>query len=138
MRHFATPEAQSHFDLVALGNELTKLAHLDIKVVLVGLRAQFDLFDLNLTLLALRFVQALGFLKLEFAVIHDSANGRLRGRRNFHQVQISIFCHHHRFAKRFDASLLTVFIYQSNLKSGDLSIDSGIFIGYVTTPSLII
>jgi hypothetical protein len=55
----------------------------------------------------------------------------LRCGRNFHEVKICILCHLHRFTKRFDASLLTVFVYQSNLGSGDLSIDSGVFIGYV-------
>ena len=137
MRHFAATEAKGDLHFVALSDELAELAHLDLKVMFVGLRTQFDLLDLNLLLLALRLMQTFCFLKLEFAVIHDSANRRLRRRGNFHQVQISIFGHCHCFTQRNNARLLTVFIYQPNLASGDLAIDSGIFIGYVTTPTLI-
>ena len=138
MRHFAATEAKRYLHFVALSDELAELAHFDLKVMFVGLRTQFDLFDLNLLLLALRLMQTFCFLKLEFAVIHDSANRRLRCRRDFHQVQVSIFGHCHCFTQRNNARLLTVFIYQPNLASGDLAIDSGIFIGYVTTPTLVI
>lgn len=134
MRHFAAPETQSDFHLIAFGYELANLSHLDLIVVLVGLRSQFDLFNFNLLLLRLCLRQSLSFLELELSKVHDPAHWRLRGWRDFHQIKLSVFGHRKRFAKRFDAGLLTVFIYQSNLGSGDLTVDSIFFIGYVTTP----
>ena len=79
-------------------------------------------------------MQAFGFLKLEFAVIHDSAHWWLRCWRNFYQVKFRVLGHLHCFTQCFNARLLTVFVYQSNLETGDLSIDSRFFIGYVNTP----
>jgi hypothetical protein len=82
-------------------------------------------------------VQALGFLKLELAVIHDSAYWRHRRGRNFNQIKIRVLGHLHRFAQCFNARLLTIFVYQSNLVTGDFTIDSGFFIGYVNNSNLI-
>jgi len=36
-------------------------------------------------------MQPLALTVFEFAKIHDAANGRIRCRRNFHQIQFSLF-----------------------------------------------
>ncbi len=47
---------------------------------------------LVLAVVRVAFVLPLFLLVLEFAVIHDAANGRLFLRRNFHQVQAGFAC----------------------------------------------
>ena len=53
MRHFATPEAQSHFDLVFFFQEARHIPELDLVIVFVRTWAQLDFFDLYLFLLQL-------------------------------------------------------------------------------------
>ena len=72
-------------DLVFLGQELFGAVDLGHEVVIADLRAHAELFVLAVVRVA--FVLPLFLLVLEFAVIHDAANGRLLLRRNFDEVQ---------------------------------------------------
>ena len=87
VRHFAAPEAQGDFHLVAFFQESLHAAHFHIVIVIVDIGAQLDFLDLDNLLLLARFVLALLFLVLVLADIEDFANRRLRIRRDLHQVQ---------------------------------------------------
>src|SRR5574343_190449 len=91
VRHFAAPEAQGHFDLVALFQEARHVPELDLVIVFVGAWAQLDFFYLHLLLLQLGFVSPLLFLILELAVVHDPADWRLSGRRDLNQIDSRFF-----------------------------------------------
>ena len=54
--------------------------------MLVGPRPQLDLLHLGGFLMPPALVLLLAQLVLVFPVIHDPADGRLRGRRHFHQI----------------------------------------------------
>ena len=72
----------------------------------VNIRFEFDLFDLNLVLRLLAFLLAFGLIVSEFAIIDDFANGRIRCRNDFNEVQAFIFCEAIRFFDGNNADLL--------------------------------
>ncbi len=89
--HFTTAEAQSNFDFVIFLQETRHVSQLDLVVVFVGAWPELDLFDLNLLLLELLLMLPLLLLVLEFAVVHDPANWRLRHRSNLNQINPCLF-----------------------------------------------
>ncbi len=82
---FAAAEDDGEDHLVLLGQELLGAVDLGHQVVVADLGAEAQLFVLAVVRVA--FVLPLLLLVLEFAVIHDPANGRLLLRRDFHEVQ---------------------------------------------------
>src|SRR5215510_5710557 len=109
VRHLAAAEAQRHFRLVALLQELDQLAELDLVVALVGAGAELDLLDLDLLLLELRLVRLLLLAVAELAVVHQLADRRVRERRDLHQVHVLLFGEAQGLQNRLDAELVTVF-----------------------------
>lgn len=83
----ATTEVNISFYLVSIFEELHCVLHFKIEVVLVGLRAEADLFDHLLALLGLEFLVFFLLFVKEFLVIDNSADRRIGSRYNFHQVQ---------------------------------------------------
>ncbi len=82
---FAATEDDADDDLVFLGQELFGAVDLGHEVVVADLRAHPELFVLAVVRVA--FVLPLFLLVLEFAVIHDAANGRLLLRRHLDEVK---------------------------------------------------
>ena len=80
-------EAQGHLHLVAFFEEALGRAHLHIVIVVVDIRAEFDLLDLDHLLLLARFVLALLFLVFVFADIEDFAHRRIGIGRNLNEIQ---------------------------------------------------
>ena len=62
------------------------VSHLEIAMMLVGLRAQADLFYLDLRLCLASFPFFLGAFVDELAEIHDPANRRISRSRHLYQV----------------------------------------------------
>ena len=68
---------------------------------------------------------------LELPVIHDAADRWLRGRRDFHQVQLGLFGHLVSSSETHDPDLFTARSDQSNFGCGDLAVDPGfLFLSY--------
>ncbi len=84
--HFSAAEGDRYQDFVLVREELAGAVHLDLDVVVAGLGADADLFDLDLMPGAL--VLPLLLLVLELAVVHDAADGGPLSGRDFHQVQV--------------------------------------------------
>src|SRR6185503_20955041 len=80
MRHFAAAEEDRRLHLVAIGEEALDVLLLEVVVVLVDLRAELDLLDLDHPLVLFRLAAALLLLVLVLAEIHDSADRRYRSR----------------------------------------------------------
>lgn len=74
VRHFAAPESQSDFDLVAFVDELVHRPHLHVVVMLFDIRAELDFLDLDDLLFFPRFVLTLLRFILVFAVIQNLAD----------------------------------------------------------------
>ncbi len=85
---FATAEDDREDHLIFAGQEFFGAVDLRHQVVIANFRAQPKLFVLAVVRVA--FVLALLLLVLEFAEIHDSANGRFFLGGNFHQVHTNI------------------------------------------------
>src|SRR5690606_35661142 len=73
-----------------------------------------------LTLLGLALLR----LELELAVVHDLTDGRLRGRRNLHEVKTDLFGHLKRFADVNHPDLLAIGVDQADLGAGDVFVDA--------------
>ena len=66
---------------------------------------------------------SLAFLILEFAVIHDSANGWIGIWGNANKVQTGVSCFGQRFFGRDDSELISFLIYDSHRRFSNLIID---------------
>jgi hypothetical protein len=82
---FTAAEDNGEDHLIFLGQELFGAVDLGHQVVVADFRAHPELFVLAVVRVA--FVLPLLLLVLEFAIIHDAANGRLLLRRDFNKVE---------------------------------------------------
>ena len=114
VRHFAAPETQGDFDLVAVLKKLEDIAHLDFIVVRIRVRTELDLFDLDDLLRLAGFGFAFLRFVFEFAEIHDLADGRIGVWRNFHQIKPGLFGHFHSARRRNNADILAISANQAN------------------------
>ena len=96
---------------------------------------EFDFLDLDLLVLELRFVLPLALTVFELAEIHDAADGRLRRRRNFHQIQLGLFG---KLVSRRDTDNTDLFTTGTNnpdFRCVNLRVDPGFFfLCYAITP----
>ena len=122
VRHFAAAKAQRHLDLVALLEETTDRAHLDVVVVVVDARAELDLLDLD-DLLALALLGRL--LLLEEAVlpeVEDLADRRGRVGDDLDEIEPASSAR--RCASAIDdAPILPFGVDKLDLNGADVSID---------------
>jgi hypothetical protein len=82
---FAASENDRKDDLILLFQEFLRPVDLGHEIVIANFRAQAEF--LVLTVVRMALMLPLLLLVLEFAVIHDTANGRLFLRRHFHKVE---------------------------------------------------
>ena len=122
--HFTATEAQGDFHLVFFLQEARHVAQLDLVVVFVRTRPQLDFLDLNLLLLELLLMLAFLFLVLEFAVIHDPANRRLRQRSDLDQIYPGFFCQMKRLPSAHDPECFPFDADQSDFRGVYLFVDA--------------
>src|SRR6478752_641655 len=84
--------------------------------MLFGLRTKLNFFDLDHRLLLFSKLFLFLFLILELAIINDLADGRLRIRRNLHEIQALFFSHLQSFIGRHNSYLIAFFINQADLR----------------------
>ena len=87
MGHLATPKHDGCLDLASLLQKLQDVVSLDFEVVLGGPGAELDFLELDGLLVLLRLVLALVELVEVFAVVDDTADRRVGGRRDLHKVE---------------------------------------------------
>src|ERR1039458_5198347 len=85
--HLASAEEDGGLDLVAFGEEAQHVVLLGVVVVIVHIDAELHFLDYDLMLMFLGLALALFLLVQVFPVIHDAANRRLGGGRDFYQVE---------------------------------------------------
>ena len=118
---FAAAEDDGEDDFVFLGQELFGAVDLGHQVVVADFRADAELFVLAVVRVA--FVLPLLLLVLEFAVVHDAANGRLLLGRDFHEVEAK-FAGTLKGVDRFqDAKLIPFVSNDANGRIADLFVD---------------
>ena len=82
-----TAEVDVRFHLVAFFEELDRVLHLEVEVVIIRLGTEADFFDDLLALFGLKFLVFLFLFVKEFLVFDDSADRGIGGRHNFYQIQ---------------------------------------------------
>ena len=87
VRDFATAEAHGELHLVARFEEAARRFHLEVEVVVVGLRTELDLLDVNDRLLALGLARLLLLLVLVLAEVEDLADRRVGLRVHLDEVE---------------------------------------------------
>ncbi len=87
-RHFAAAEKDRCFDFVAVVQKAQNVVLFGFVIVVVHINAELYFLDHNFGLVLFGFAFLFFLLVEELAIIHDAANGRDRGRRNFHQIQV--------------------------------------------------
>jgi hypothetical protein len=101
--------------------EPPRLVELELDIVLAGLGPEADFFDLGL--MRVRLAVLLFLLVLEFAEVHDSANGRALVGRDFDEIQIRLASSRHRLIGRHDSQLRPIGADHANRRNPNLVID---------------
>src|SRR5260370_6239179 len=118
-RHFASPEEDGRFHFVSFVEEAQHVILLGFVVVIVHVDTKLHFFDRNGLLLLLGFALALFVLSQKFPIVPDSANRRLRGWGNFHQIQVSFAGHLERLQGRHHANLFPFVTDHANFARPD-------------------
>jgi hypothetical protein len=106
--YFPTAEDDRDFRLVAFFQESTCMLYLEVQIMIIGFRTEFNLLDHNLHLLLAGFLEFFALLVFEFAVIHDPANRRHCGRRHLDEIELLAFRESQSFLQRQDTELFAV------------------------------
>ena len=86
------------------------MVFLGLIIVIVHVDPELDFFNGDRLLVLLCLPLFLFLLIQEFPVIHDAADGRVRGGRNFNQIQVLFSGSFQRFEGRQDSDLLALII----------------------------
>src|SRR5690348_12561197 len=105
MRVLAAAKEDRRLHLVAVLEEALDVLLLELVVVLVDLRPELDLLDVDHLLVLLRGPRALLLLVLVLAEIHDPADGRHGRGRNLDEVEALRPRQRERLRRRHDAEL---------------------------------
>ena len=124
VRHLATPEAQRDLGLVTLVEKLDQIAQLDVVITIIGAWPKFYFLDQNDLLLELGFVGFFLFRILELAVVHEPCNGRLRRRRDFHQIDIRFFREAKGIGQTHDTKRFILDPTQPQFRCSDFTVDA--------------
>jgi len=108
--HFASAEEDGCFYFVAFIQKTQHVIFFRFVIVVVDVDAELDLFYGDGFLVLLGFALFLFLLVEILPVVHDAAHGRLRGGRNFDQIQILFAGFLDGFERRHDTELLPIVI----------------------------
>ena len=123
VRHLAAAEEDRRLHLVAVGEEALDVLPLELVIVLVDLRPELDLLDLDDLLMLLGLPGALLFLVLIAPEVHDAAHRRVGRGCNFHQVEPLLAGDRQRLLRRHDAQLLPGVVDDPHLADPDPFVD---------------
>ncbi len=123
MNDLSSSEDDRNFDLVTIPEEAKDMFLLKLIIVLIGLRSEFDLFDLDMLLLLLRLMLFFLLLVHILAMVHDLAYRRLRCRRDLYEVKSPFISNSERLRDRHDPKLGSSFINDPDLPGPDLVVN---------------
>ena len=120
MRLLTAFEAEFDADLEIVPQKFDRMRHFGLKIVRVDVGTELNVLHFS----AGRFVAffGFGFLIKEFAVVHDPADGRRRGRSNFDQVELPVSCQLKGGVECHDAQLSFFVVNDPDFASADLSV----------------
>ena len=115
-------EVDVRFHLIAFFEELDRVLHLEVEVVIIRLGTKANLFDDLLALFGLKFLVFLFLLVKEFLVFDDSADRRIGGRYNFYQIQTNFLRDLQGILEGIDVGG-DIVTYQTDFRSTDETVD---------------
>jgi hypothetical protein len=124
MRHLAATEDDRRFHLVAVEQKTLRVSSLELKVMFVDLRTEFDLFDVYVLLTFSGLRLPLGLLVEVLTRVHDATNRRIGVRRDLDEIESLLLGYGQRLGRRHDAELRTVFVYHPHLTRADALVDA--------------
>jgi hypothetical protein len=96
---------------------------LELVIVLVDLRPEFDFLDLDHFLVLARFARPLLFLVLVFPEVHDAADRRHGRRRDLDQIEPLLLGNGQGLRRRHDAELRARVVDHADLADPDAFVD---------------
>ena len=124
MRHLAAAEEDRRLDLVAFLEEALDVLLLELVVVLVDLRPELDLLDLDHLLVLLGLARALLLLILVLPEVHDAADRRHGRRRDLDQVEPLLLRDGQSLRRRHDAELCAGVVDHPDFADADAFVDA--------------
>ena len=128
MCHLTAAEPDGNLYAVAGSKELLGLVYLGIKIVGINVQGKPGLLYLYGLLVLPGFLFTLGLLEPVFPVIHNTANRRLRLRRDLHEIQAFFLRQIKGIAGGHDPQLLTIGADYTDFLITDLFIDLQFFV----------
>jgi hypothetical protein len=136
MDNFTAPEEDSNLALVAIGKKTTDVLELCLIVVLIGLGTEFYFFDLDYSLLFLRFLFTFLLLIRELTIVHDFAYRRICLLGNLNQVKTFFPCDFKGLMSWKNSQLITLIIYNPDLRNSNTLVSAGTVIPAIRAPTI--
>jgi hypothetical protein len=124
VRHFAATVKNHGANFVAFPEKPDNLILANLIIVFRGCRTKLYFLQLRAAAALALLVGLFALLVEEFAVIRDLADWRIRGGRDFHQVQSSFAGHFHGLERLHYSKLATLFINNSDFARPDPFVDA--------------
>src|SRR5579885_1225686 len=124
MRHLSAAEEDGGFYLVALLKKAQHVVLFELVVVLIDVDAELYFLNSDDLLVLLRRALLLLFFVEKLAVVLNAADRRVRGGRNFHQVQSSFTGNFERLKRLHDAELSSGFVDYTDFAGANTLIDA--------------
>jgi len=133
MYYFPASEKYNHLDLILGLEKLSYMALLELVIMFISLRPEFDLFENNRSLFLFRNMLTFSLFIFILAVIHYSANRRYCFRRNLNKIEIVTVCSFKCNRHCHDSQLLTIRCYYSYAVGNYLLVNSYCFFIIILT-----
>jgi hypothetical protein len=124
--HLAAAEEDGQLDLVSGVEELRGLPTFGLEVMIIDLRPDADLFQLDNVLVAARLALFAALLVSKLPVVHEPADGWHRVGSHLDEIEPPLARHLQRIECGDNANLLAVLINQPDLADPDALIDAGL------------
>src|SRR5215471_39529 len=122
--HFAATVKNHGADFVAFAEKPNDLVLANLKIMFGGVGPELDFLERGAAAAFALLMSSLVLLVQKLAVIGDLANRRIRGGRNFHQIQAAFAGHAKRFKRLHHAKLTAVFVNHPDFASTYAFVDA--------------
>ena len=122
MRHFPATEADGELHLIFVLQELVRVAHFGLIVVVFDARAHLDLFEFDNLLALAGLVGLFLLLVFELAEVHDLADRRVYVRRHLNEVEAGVGGAVERVTGADNAEVVAFIIDEANIRHVNIAI----------------
>ena len=120
----ATSEHHDDLYFVSFFKETKDVLQFEFKIMVIRAWAEFHFLQHDILLFCAGGMFPLSFHELVLAIVHDSANRRVRGGGNLHQIKPFVFGDPDRSRRGHDAKLCSIFVNDANLSGSNAIVDA--------------